>query len=523
MISRLQSSAVNGIDGYCVQVEVDAQPAADAGRFCIVGLPDTAVRESVQRVTSALRNSHFFLPGETLVTVNLAPADVKKQGAGFDLPIAIGLQIALQVNYKEREIPREFRRRVPINLHEWCLVGELALDGAVRGVRGILPQAVAARDAGIKYLMVSSENAEEASVVEDLAVYAVSTLADAWAVLSARESFLPVQPQAMPETVEMNADFADVKGQPYARRAMEIAAAGGHNLLMSGSPGSGKSMLATRLPGILPFLTQEESLTTSKIHSVCGLLPGGKGLLRTRPFRAPHHTISDVGLMGGGSNITPGEITLAHNGVLFLDELPEFSRRTLETLRQPLESGVVTISRASGSMDFPCSFMLLAAMNPCPCGYLGDPRRNCRCSQAEILRYRRKISGPLLDRFDMVIEVPPVDPAGLLNKPDGESSAVIRARVLAARERQQARYAGSGITCNARLTGSMLRRYCPLSPSQQDMLLTAVEQFSLSARAFDRILRVARTIADLAGHELPTDNDLFEAIQFRQFESALRA
>ena len=523
MISRLQSSAVNGIDGYCVQVEVDAQPAADAGRFCIVGLPDTAVRESVQRVTSALRNSHFFLPGETLVTVNLAPADVKKQGAGFDLPIAIGLQIALQVNYKEREIPREFRRRVPINLHEWCLVGELALDGAVRGVRGILPQAVAARDAGIKYLMVSSENAEEASVVEDLAVYAVSTLADAWAVLSARESFLPVQPQAMPETVEMNADFADVKGQPYARRAMEIAAAGGHNLLMSGSPGSGKSMLATRLPGILPFLTQEESLTTSKIHSVCGLLPGGKGLLRTRPFRAPHHTISDVGLMGGGSNITPGEITLAHNGVLFLDELPEFSRRTLETLRQPLESGVVTISRASGSMDFPCSFMLLAAMNPCPCGYLGDPRRNCRCSQAEILRYRRKISGPLLDRFDMVIEVPPVDPAGLLNKPDGESSAVIRARVLAARERQLARYAGSGITCNARLTGSMLRRYCPLSPSQQDMLLTAVEQFSLSARAFDRILRVARTIADLAGHELPTDNDLFEAIQFRQFESALRA
>lgn len=523
MISRLQSSAVNGIDGYCVQVEVDAQPAADAGRFCIVGLPDTAVRESVQRVTSALRNSHFFLPGETLVTVNLAPADVKKQGAGFDLPIAIGLQIALQVNYKEREIPREFRRRVPINLHEWCLVGELALDGAVRGVRGILPQAVAARDAGIKYLMVSSENAEEASVVEDLAVYAVSTLADAWAVLSARESFLPVQPQAMTETVEMNADFADVKGQPYARRAMEIAAAGGHNLLMSGSPGSGKSMLATRLPGILPFLTQEESLTTSKIHSVCGLLPGGKGLLRTRPFRAPHHTISDVGLMGGGSNITPGEITLAHNGVLFLDELPEFSRRTLETLRQPLESGVVTISRASGSMDFPCSFMLLAAMNPCPCGYLGDPRRNCRCSQAEILRYRRKISGPLLDRFDMVIEVPPVDPAGLLNKPDGESSAVIRARVLAARERQLERYAGSGITCNARLTGSMLRRYCPLSPSQQDMLLTAVEQFSLSARAFDRILRVARTIADLAGHKLPTDNDLFEAIQFRQFESALRA
>ena len=303
---------------------------------------------------------------------------------------------------------------------------------------------------------------------------------------------------------------------------MEIAAAGGHNLLMSGSPGSGKSMLATRLPSILPALTQEESLTTSKIHSVCGLLPGGRGLLRTRPFRAPHHTISDVGLMGGGSNITPGEITLAHNGVLFLDELPEFNRRTLETLRQPLESGVVTISRASGSMDFPCSFMLLAAMNPCPCGYLGDPRRPCRCSTAEILRYRRKISGPLLDRFDMLIEVPPVDPGSLLRKPDGESSATIRARVLAARERQATRYAGTGITCNARLSGRMLRRFCPLSQAQQDMLLGAVEQFALSARAFDRILRVARTIADLAGHEFPTDNDLFEAIQFRQFESTLR-
>lgn len=261
---------------------------------------------------------------------------------------------------------------------------------------------------------------------------------------------------------------------------------------------------------------------TGRIHSVCGLLPRGGGLLHERPFRSPHHTISDVGLMGGGSNITPGEISLAHNGVLFLDELPEFSRRTLETLRQPLESGVVTISRASGSFDFPCSFMLVAAMNPCPCGYLGDPRRRCRCNHAEITRYRRKISGPLLDRFDMVIEVPPVDPASLLQKPDGEPSAAIRARVLAARELQQKRYTGTGISCNARLTGRMLRQYCPLSPVQQEMLLAAVEQFSLSARAFDRILRVTRTIADLAGHPVPTDDDLFEAIQFRQFECQLR-
>lgn len=520
MITRLHSAAVNGIDGYGVQVEVDVVPVKDVGRYYIVGLPDAAVRESVQRVTTALKNSHFYCPGELQVTVNLAPADVKKQGPGFDLPIAIGLEINIQGSVEG--IPYDYKRRVPLHLEDWCMVGELALDGMVRGVRGILPQAVAARDAGRKYLMVSPDNAAEAAVVEGIDVYAVETLADAWAVLLEREKFTPVCPQLFDEVDVNGPDFSEVKGQPYARRAMEIAAAGGHNLLMSGSPGSGKSMLSSRLPSILPPLTHEEALVTGKIHSVCGLLPRGGGLLKNRPFRAPHHTISDVGLMGGGSNITPGEISLAHNGVLFLDELPEFNRRTLETLRQPLESGVVTISRASGSFDFPCSFMLVAAMNPCPCGYLGDPRRSCKCSYAEITRYRRKISGPLLDRFDMIIEVPPVDPASLLQKPDGEPSAVIRARVLAARALQQKRYAGTGITCNARLSGRMLRQYCPLSPTQQDMLLAAVEQFSLSARAFDRILRVARTIADLAGHARPTDDDLFEAIQFRQFECKLR-
>ncbi len=520
MITRLHSAAVNGIDGYGVQVEVDVVPVKDVGRYYIVGLPDAAVRESVQRVTTALKNSHFYCPGELQVTVNLAPADVKKQGPGFDLPIAIGLEINIQGSVEG--IPYDYKRRVPLHLEDWCMVGELALDGMVRGVRGILPQAVAARDAGRKYLMVSPDNAAEAAVVEGIDVYAVETLADAWAVLLEREKFTPVCPQLFDEVEVNGPDFSEVKGQPYARRAMEIAAAGGHNLLMSGSPGSGKSMLSSRLPSILPPLTHEEALVTGKIHSVCGLLPRGGGLLKNRPFRAPHHTISDVGLMGGGSNITPGEISLAHNGVLFLDELPEFNRRTLETLRQPLESGVVTISRASGSFDFPCSFMLVAAMNPCPCGYLGDPRRSCKCSYAEITRYRRKISGPLLDRFDMIIEVPPVDPASLLQKPDGEPSTVIRARVLAARALQQKRYAGTGITCNARLSGRMLRQYCPLSPTQQDMLLAAVEQFSLSARAFDRILRVARTIADLAGHARPTDDDLFEAIQFRQFECKLR-
>lgn len=521
MISRLFSASVTGIQGYEVQVEVDARPVDDVGRMTIVGLPDAAVRESIQRVTSALSNSNFFHPGQLLVTVNLAPADVRKQGPGFDLPIALGLEMVIQQN--SDSVPELYRRRVPIGLEDWCIVGELALDGQVRGIRGVLPLAVAARNAGRKYLMLSPENAAEASVVEGISVYAVNTLRDAWDVLLERERFTPCQPQKESLKPLRDIDFDEVKGQPYARRAMEIAAAGGHNLLMCGSPGSGKSMLAGRLPTILPPLSHEEALESSMIHSVCGLLPREGGLLRRRPFRSPHHTISDVGLMGGGTNITPGEISLAHHGVLFLDELPEFNRRTLETLRQPLESGVVTISRASGTMDFPCSFMLVAAMNPCPCGYLGDPRHTCRCRPAEVTRYRQKISGPLLDRFDILIEVPPVNPADLLSKPDGESSAAILERVMAARERQLRRYAGTGITCNARLSSKQLRKYCPLTPSQQEMLLSAVSLLALSARAFDRILRVARTVADLAGHEQLTDADLYDAIQFRQFEQQLRS
>ncbi len=521
MISRLYSASVTGIQGYEVQVEVDARPVDDIGRMTIVGLPDAAVRESIQRVTSALSNSNFFHPGQLLVTVNLAPADVRKQGPGFDLPIALGLEMVIQQN--SDSVPELYRRRVPIGLEDWCIVGELALDGQMRGIRGVLPLAVAARNAGRKYLMLSPENAAEASVVEGISVYAVNTLRDAWDVLLERERFTPCQPQNEHLKPLRDIDFDEVKGQPYARRAMEIAAAGGHNLLMCGSPGSGKSMLAGRLPTILPPLSHEEALETSMIHSVCGLLPREGGLLRRRPFRSPHHTISDVGLMGGGTNISPGEISLAHHGVLFLDELPEFNRRTLETLRQPLESGVVTISRASGTMDFPCSFMLVAAMNPCPCGYLGDPRHTCRCRPAEVTRYRQKISGPLLDRFDILIEVPPVNPADLLSKPDGESSAAILERVMAARERQRRRYAGTGISCNARLSSKQLRKYCPLTPSQQEMLLSAVSQLALSARAFDRILRVARTVADLAGHEQPTDADLYDAIQFRQFEQQLRS
>ena len=520
MITRLHSAAVEGIRGYEVQVEVDARPVEDMGRMAVVGLPDAAVRESVQRVTSALTNSSFFRPGDMQVTVNLAPADVRKQGPGFDLPIALALEMAIQENY--RDVPEAFKRRVPTGLESWCLVGELALDGMVRGVRGVLPLAVAARDAGRLFMMVAPENAAEAAVVEGLTVYAVESLREAWDVLLNPAKYtpftLPEEWAPLPAAV----DFDEVKGQPYARRAMEIAAAGGHNLLMCGSPGSGKSMLASRLPTILPPLTQDEALEASTIHSVCGVLPRSGGLLAQRPFRSPHHTISDVGLMGGGSHITPGEISLAHHGVLFLDELPEFARRTLETLRQPLESGVVTISRASGSMDFPCQFMFVAAMNPCPCGYLGDSTHRCRCSPADVARYRKKISGPLLDRFDIIIEVPPVSPASLLSKPDGESSAAIRERVVSARARQMQRYADTGAVCNARLSGKKLRQYCPLTPPQQQMLLDAVAQLGLSARAFDRILRVARTIADLAGCEQPADAHLYEAIQFRQFECQLR-
>lgn len=520
MITRLHSAAVEGINGYEVQVEVDARPVEDVGRMTVVGLPDAAVRESVQRVTAALDNSSFFRPGGMNVTVNLAPADVRKQGPGFDLPIALALEMAIQDNY--RDMPESFKRRVPTGLDDWCLVGELALDGVVRGVRGVLPLAVAARDTGRRYMMVPPENAAEAAVVDGLTVYAVATLREAWDVLVNPAKYTPYTLPGDRPPLPSEVDFDEVKGQPYARRAMEIAAAGGHNLLMCGSPGSGKSMLACRLPTILPPLTQEEALETSKIHSVCGLLPRTGGLLTQRPFRSPHHTISDVGLMGGGSNITPGEISLAHHGVLFLDELPEFARRTLETLRQPLESGLVTISRASGSMDFPCAFMFIAAMNPCPCGYLGDTTHRCRCSPADVARYRKKISGPLLDRFDIIIEVPPVDPSSLLSRPDGESSASIRARVVAARARQMQRYAETGAVCNARLSSKKLREYCPLTPSQQQMLLDAVAQLGLSARAFDRILRVARTIADLAGCKYPTDAHLFEAIQYRQFESQLR-
>lgn len=509
-MSRLYSSTVLGVDGVEVEVEVDFRPMAEK-RIFIVGLPDTAVKESGQRVDTAIQNSGLpFQQG--VFVVNLAPADLKKQGPGFDLPIALGMIAGAA----EKEI----------DASSWCIVGELALDGAVRPVQGVLPQIMEARRMGRKRIMLPQANAHEGTPVQGVEIYPVSSLRGAWELLTAETLPAPFKESEKEEADECNqtamVDFDEIKGQPYARRAMEIAAAGGHNILLCGSPGSGKSMLAQRLPTILPPLSREEALETSKIHSVCGLLHRGHGLVEQRPFRAPHHTISDAGLMGGGTNITPGEVSLAHNGVLFLDELPEFRRATLETLRQPLESGQVVISRAVGTMTFPCRFMLVAAMNPCPCGYLGDKRRKCSCPSAQIARYRRKISGPLLDRFDLLMEVPAVDPAILASAPAGESSAAIRKRVLAARQIQSARYMGTPFRNNAALSGKALQKYCPLSPESRAILLRAVEELALSARAFDRILKVARTIADLEGCADIQENHLYEAVQYRAFEHSLR-
>ena len=506
MISRLYSATVIGVDGIEVEVEVDARSSPER-KITIVGLPDTAVRESSQRVDSAILNSGFP-PLLGNIVVNLAPADLKKQGPGFDLPIALGMLACSTEKI--------------ISSDSWCILGELALDGNVRPIQGVLPQAIEAKAQGRKKIIIPEANAAEAAAIGGIEVYPVSCLKEAWELLSGVEQ-LPLQsPETSSDFGSFDIDFDEIKGQPYARRAMEIAAAGAHNVLLSGSPGSGKSMLAQRLPTILPLLTKDESLETSKIHSVCGLIKREEGLVFRRPFRAPHHTISDVGLMGGGTSISPGEVSLAHHGILFLDELPEFRRQTLETLRQPLEAGNVVISRASGTMTFPCRFMLIAAMNPCPCGYLGDPRRACNCTPAQIARYRRKISGPLLDRFDIIMEVPPVDTHALIHSPSGEPSASIRERVLSAREKQTSRYEGTKFLTNASLSGKSLREFCRPSPSSINILHQAVDQLNLSARAFDRILKVSRTIADLTACPDIEDSHIYEAVQMRAFETQLR-
>ena len=501
MFSKVRSMGLFGLNAFPVDVEVEISKGLPS--FDIIGLGDVVVRESRDRIKAALRSVGVNLPAAKIV-VNLAPADTKKSGSVTDLAISVAL---LSMN-----------GNITGNTDDFAFIGEVSLNGDIRGVNGVLPMVITAKKAGVKSVFVPAENAYEASVCDGITIYGVRNLSE---VISHFEGdFIePCPPYVVKESQRFdNLDFADVKGQSYAKKALEIAACGGHNALLIGSPGSGKSMLAKRLPSILPSMTFEESIETTNVHSVSGLLDKETPLVTIRPFRAPHHTISAAGLAGGGGIPKPGEISLAHNGLLFLDEFAEFSRQTLEILRQPLEDRKVTISRASGTVSYPCSFMLVAAMNPCPCGYFGHPSKKCICSEKQVSNYLSKISGPMLDRFDLHIEVAPVEFESISSAEKEESSVAIRERVERVRNIQNKRFKGTDITCNARITSDILHEVCPVDDTAKEMLKNVFDKLGLSARAYDRILKVSRTIADMNGNDVISKQDIAQAVQYRSLD-----